>query len=49
MGTDESQRLTEARSFDEHIDGQKYCDALNHELKRSVAKLPGEDKIIYQQ
>ena len=40
---------TEARIFDENMDGKKYCDVLNHELKRSIAKLPDEGKIIYQQ
>ena len=39
----------QARIFDENMDGQTYCDALNHELKRSIAKLPDRGKIIYQQ
>ena len=43
------QRSTEERIFDENMDGQRYCDALNHKLKRSTVKLPDKDKIIYQQ
>ena len=31
------------------MDGQTYCDVLNHELKESITKLPGKGKIIYQQ
>ena len=40
---------TEARIFYENMDRQKYCDGLNHELKRSIGKLPDKGKIIYQQ
>ena len=28
---------------------QMYCDVLDHQLKRSIAKLPDKGKIIYQQ
>ena len=31
------------------MDWQTYCDVLNHELKRSMAKLSDQGKIIYQQ
>ena len=40
---------TEARIFDENLDGQTYCGVLNHELKRSIVKLPDKGKTIYQQ
>ena len=43
------QGTTEARVFDENMDGQLYCDVLNNELKRSMAKLQDKHKIIYQQ
>ena len=43
-----SQGPIEARIFDEKMDGQWYCDVLNHELKRSIAKLSDKGKIIYQ-
>lgn len=40
---------TEARIFDENMDGSMYCDVLSNELKRSMAKLQDKQKIIYQQ
>ena len=43
------QEPTEARIFDENMNGQTYCDVLNHDLKQSIAKLPDKGKIIYQQ
>ena len=38
---------TEARIFDENMDGQTYCGVLSHELKRSIVKLPDKGKTIY--
>ena len=44
-----AQGPTEARIYDENMDGQMYCDILSGKLKRSMAKLHDKDKIIYQQ
>ena len=44
-----AQEPTEARIFDENIDGQMYYGILSGELKRSMVKLYDKDKIIDQQ
>lgn len=40
---------TEARVFDENMNGHLYCDVLNKELKRSMNKLQEKDRLIFQQ
>jgi transposase len=43
------QGTTEAKIFDENMDGHMYCNILSGELKRSMAKLHDKANIIYQQ
>jgi transposase len=40
---------TAAKIYTENMNGQLYCDILQKELKRSMAKFPKKIKIIYQQ
>ena len=40
---------TTAKICTENINGQLYCDVLETELKRFVAKFPKKTKLIYQE
>ena len=40
---------TTAKVYTENTNGQLYCDVLETELKRSMAKFPKKTKMVYQQ
>ena len=40
---------TAAKIYMEYMDGKLYCDVLQHQLKHSMAQIPKNAKIIFQQ
>lgn len=40
---------TPARIYDENMNGNLYCDVLQHELKQYINKIPKKNQFVFQQ